>query len=242
MNAYLNLAARCHEKSNVLLTALLVLSPFAVFAADPVFTFAPPPVSYDAGKGTQRFTYVSADFGSDTLTGLGTVVTTKEDASNSWADAKDTPLSAMFLASDSLEMAVLEAGWKSEYHLDNIDLAFYHSINTGFNFLNIDLGMPNSYSHTWVFPLILTAGVQTKIALSGNTIITPYAYALMNASSTSNETDMGDLNPAVSTTDSFTSTGIVYGLDIFLDGVSLSAMITDSENDMLMISVGFPTE
>lgn len=224
----------------LMLTALLAVLPQSVFAADPVFTFSPPPVSYDAGKGSLRFTYVSADFGTDTMTGLGVVETKKEDADNSLADVKDSSFSGMFLAADNIEMAVIETGWKSEYHLNNSDLAFYHSFNTGFNFLNIDLNP--GYSHTFIVPLILTAGVQTKIALAGNTIITPYAYALMNASGTSNKTWPGGLNPTVSSSDSFTSSGIVYGFDIFFDGMSVSAMITDSENDMLMISMGFPIE
>jgi hypothetical protein len=221
----------------VVISCLGAVAPTAVFAADPVFTFAPPPVSYEGSAGSQRFTYVSADFGTDTMTGFGYNQSTKEDASLAAADGKEKSFGAFLLTSDVITMLAIDGGWKSEYHSDSSDLVSFHSLNFGVQMINIDLGGAD-YVDVMSLPLTLTGGIQNKFAVGDNTIVTPYVYGLVTMVPSTSTASIG--STTTTTSDSFTSTGVVFGFDVFFSGISLSAMLTSSDNDMLMVSVGIP--
>ncbi|MDH5392415.1 MAG: hypothetical protein OEY11_04415 [Gammaproteobacteria bacterium] len=219
-------------------------------AADPVFTFAPPPVAYEGTNGSHRFTYVSADFGTASMTGIGYVESKAINSSsvNSNATAiEDSESFFLMTDGDVTTMINIDTGMRRDYQLGRAAGAtFFHGYNWGLGLIDINLETATSHgtSATLTVPLSYTVGIQKKLSLADATIITPYIYGTAGVTFTANNTyscpDAGGICATSDDQSQFDYTAIVYGFDIFFNGMSLSTVITDSENDMIMFSLGFP--
>lgn len=228
---------------------IFLIFPGVAIAADPVFTFAPPPVAYDGASGSKRYTFLSADFGTETFTGLGYASSKTIDPSSigSGASSIDDSEGLFLLTSETATMFASDFGFRRENQLSSSGGSiFFHGYNHGINIMEIDTSTVTSdgkFSQV-MFPFSYTIGFQQKIALGDSVILTPYFYSVAGVTFTAHTSISCPVGPGFCATgdgqDQFDYTATIFGFDIFIGGTSISAMLTDSENDMIMFSVGFP--